>query len=179
MLDTDDANPTDPVNLPNEESHDLEAADRLKVVEDKQKDNPTFPDGHLVAASYRFMGPIPSPQDLARYEAVIPGLADRLINRFEKQSDHRMTMETSVTASDALRANLGLAAGFIVAVVMIIGSVYLIAHGHDVSGTLLGTGTLGSLVGTFVYGTNIRNQERGERRKALMESDEEIDEKDK
>ena len=59
--------------------------------------NKALPDSPVLSASYQFMGPIPSPQDLARYEAVIPGLGDRLINRFEKQSDHRMALESAVT----------------------------------------------------------------------------------
>ena len=135
------------------------------------------PHARVMASSYQFMGPIPSPQVLAHYEAVIPGLADRLINRFEKQSDHRMTMESSVTKSDAQRANGGLIAGFIIAFVTITSSTYCIMHGHEWSGTILGSGTLASLVGTFVYGSNSRRQERIERQKVLMEPDEE-DEKE-
>lgn len=133
------------------------------------------PSAGIVAASYQFIGPIPSPQDLAHYESVIPGLADRLISRFEKQSDHRMSMEREVTRADAKRANCGLAAGFSVAVVTLVSSTICILHGHDWSGTILGGGTLASLVGTFVYGSNSRKQERIERQKILVEPDEKHD----
>ncbi len=44
----------------------------------------------------------------------MPGLADRIITRFERQSEHRMELEKYVTRTNALRANLGLAAGLIV-----------------------------------------------------------------
>lgn len=125
--------------------------------------------GSLVSASYQFTGPIPSPQDLARYEAIIPGLADRLITRFEKQSDHRMAMEREVIQSDMRRANWGLGAGFIVAIASIAASGYVIATGHDTAGTILGGTTIASLVGTFVYGTRSRRQERKDREKMLID----------
>ena len=137
------------------------------------------PTGGIVAASYQFMGPIPSPQDLARYEAIIPGLGDRLISRFEKQSDHRMSMEKEVTRADAKRANWGLIAGFAVALATIGSSTLCIMNGHDWPGTVLGGGALVSLVGTFVYGSNSRRQERLERQKILVEPDEKQDEKQK
>lgn len=44
----------------------------------------------------------------------MPGLADQIITRFERQSEHRMELEKYVTRTSALRANLGLAAGLIV-----------------------------------------------------------------
>ena len=86
-----------------------------------------------------------------------------------------MTMETEVVKSDALRANLGLAAGFVVALAFIGGSAYCIVNGHDVAGTVLGGGTIASLVGTFVYGTNSRRHERKEREKMLVKPQDEPD----
>ena len=125
----------------------------------------------LVEASYQFTGPIPSPQDLAQYEAIMPGLADRLIERFERQSEHRMALEREVTRADVRRANLGLTAGFTVALTSIGASAFLVAHGHDVAGTVLGGATIVSLVSTFIYGTNSRKEERLQREKLLVGPD--------
>ena len=129
-------------------------------------DHPASP-AQIVSASYQFTGPIPSSQDLAHYEQVVPGLADRLIERFEKQSDYRMALEKQVIAADNRRANLGLIAGFLIAMTSIGASMDLILHGHDIAGTVLGGGTIVSLVSTFVYGTNSRRKERMEREKLL------------
>ena len=38
-------------------------------------------------------GPIPDPALLKAYDIVVPGLAERIVNRWEKQSDHRMALE--------------------------------------------------------------------------------------
>lgn len=38
-------------------------------------------------------GPLPSPEDLERYNQIIPGGADRIMTRVEKQSTHRQELE--------------------------------------------------------------------------------------
>ncbi len=52
----------------------------------------------------------------------------------------------------------------------ILASAYVIVHGYDVAGTILGGGTLVGLVGTFVYGTNSRRHERLDREKLLTDT---------
>lgn len=45
----------------------------------------------LIAASHSetFIGPIPSPKDLAQYEQLQPGLAERIIQMAEREQQHR------------------------------------------------------------------------------------------
>src|SRR6266511_4862554 len=61
-----------------------------------------------------YSGPLPHPQLLAHYERLVPGSAERMLARFEKQSDHRMYLEKKVIDSDARRADCGVGAGLIV-----------------------------------------------------------------
>jgi len=63
-------------------------------------------------------GPIPSADELAKYEAVLPGAAERLLSiheeqvaRLGKQADHRMELEKTVVFGDSWRAWAGLAVG--------------------------------------------------------------------
>ena len=42
-----------------------------------------------------FRGPIPPPEIISGYEAIIPGAADRILAMAEKQSQHRQEMEKS------------------------------------------------------------------------------------
>jgi uncharacterized membrane protein len=37
-----------------------------------------------------YSGPLPPPEAMAKYEAILPGFTDRLLTNFEKQSTHRM-----------------------------------------------------------------------------------------
>ncbi len=101
------------------------------------------------------------------YETILPGSAERFlqmreqeINLAQKQVEHRMALEQKVIRGDNSRANWGMATGFIIALTGIGSSVVMILHGHDVAGSVFAGTTFVSLVGTFVYGTNSRKEER-------------------
>lgn len=85
----------------------------------------------------------------------------------ERQSAHRIDLEKSVIAADIRRANLGVAAGFIVALAFLVGSVVLVLSGYAVAGTIFATVDIVGLVATFVYGTERRRKEREDRAKML------------
>ncbi len=90
----------------------------------------------------------------------------------ENQSAHRISLEKTVIEGDNKRANWGLICGFIFGLVVVVLSFILIWNGHDVAGTVLGTTDLVALVGTFIYGTRARAQERerrNEKNKALTQ----------
>ena len=74
----------------------------------------------------------------------------------EKQSDHRMLMERKIISGDSNRSYLGLGAGFILSVMVILGGFYLIFQGHDLAGSVLIGLNLVGLAGVFVYGSNTR-----------------------
>jgi hypothetical protein len=96
---------------------------------------------------------------------VVPGAAEKIITQFVTQGNHRMALEDTVIRGDQRRANWGLAAGFVLAMVTVVGSLFLAYMGKElagVSGLFLG---LGSLVGVFVYGSRNRSQERVEKEK--------------
>ena len=78
----------------------------------------------------------------------------------ENQSSHRQGIENKVISSDVTNANRGMIFGFIIGLFGIAGGVFLIYNGINTLGGLLAFGTIGSLVGTFVYGTHQRQTER-------------------
>lgn len=77
--------------------------------------NPASPAAQQVArvAAVSYSGPLPRPSDLEQYDAIVPGMAERLLVKFEQQADHRMALENHVIRSDVKRANWGLGAAFI------------------------------------------------------------------
>lgn len=81
------------------------------------------------------------------------------------QSDHRQVLEKSVINSDIKNSRLGLYFGFIIGMTGIISGTILIAVGHVIAGSVIGGGTLASLAGTFVYGSQGRKREREEKTK--------------
>lgn len=129
---------------------------------------PASPAEMTRAAVYRsheqlHIGPLPDPDTLERYNQIVPGAADAMINQFVAQSEHRRRMEDFVIRNNARRANWGLAAGFIVGIVGVAGSVWVMLYGNAIVGGLAFGTTLGSLVGTFIYGTRSQRQERIEK----------------
>ncbi len=112
-------------------------------------------------------GPLPAPAVLREYDDIVPGAAKTIIALFEKQSNHRIEMEKHVTREDVKRSYWGLAAGFVLSFVCITGSIWLVSQDHDAAGTIIAGGSVATLAGVFVYGTNSRKKERESRVKQL------------
>lgn len=120
-----------------------------------------------VTQSWR--GPIPAPDDLARYKEVDPALPDRILamaertlELTEKQTDHRIEMERRSVLGMNWRANAGLWLGFILAVFVFGGCGWLISAGHEIAGTVIASVDVVGLVSVFVYGRHdqARQEER-------------------
>jgi len=45
-------------------------------------------------------GPLPAPEDMARYEAILSGAAERIFKKFEEQASHRMEVEKTALNAD-------------------------------------------------------------------------------
>jgi uncharacterized membrane protein len=112
----------------------------------------------------------PSPEELAQYDAILPGAADRLLKTYESQVSHRQYLERIAVESGIRARTAGLAAGFTVALAFLVASVYLIATGREIAGTIIGTVDLVALVSVFVLGRNMQRAEREEKSRQLPDS---------
>ena len=124
-------------------------------------------ESEIVAYEESFRGPLPPPQTLAQYEAILPGSAERLMTMAESQAEHRhkveMTVVTTAQSSisqESRRAYLGLTCAALIAIVLILCGTFLVYNGHDWAGTTMIVSTIASVVGVFVYGTQTRRSER-------------------
>lgn len=70
-------------------------------------------------------GPLPHPSILQSYEAVIPGSAARILTSSEIQAKHRQELESSVIKANILAQGRGLNYAFILALVTIVGGIFL------------------------------------------------------
>ena len=119
-------------------------------------------------------GPLPPPGALRSFEEVIPGSAERILTMAEKQMDHRILVERKIISGDYIQSYLGIAAGFLLSVMIILGGIYLIIQGHDwAGGILIGLDLIG-LATVFVLGSNSRRAPRRE----MLERMPELDRKD-
>ena len=114
--------------------------------------------------------PLPAPADFQRYEEILPGAANRILEILERQQAHQhsrermaleqagiiLDIERKAAASDSRRAYLGIASGLAITLLTIGGSIYLIDNGHDWAGLTLAGINLTGLAGVFVYGARNR-----------------------
>ena len=138
---------------------------KLKVK--SKSSNSLQPKSHVNIASHHFSGPIPPPDILERYNVVHPGASGIILEAFQKQSDHRRNLESIVIRQGARDSLLGLIFAFILGLSTVMGAVICILNEHQTAGTLLGGVGLTSLVGTFIYGTRSRRQERETKAKLM------------
>ncbi len=145
----------------NSPSSSREVLEATPVESEKQRDV-----ARIVSAEYKesfFAGPLPPPEILQRYNEIVPGSAKQIVDIFNAQSHHRMSLEKKVVGGDSLRAYIGLGCGFAVCLANFYLAQLLIVNGHGVSGALLSGVNLVGLVSVFVYGTQMRKQERVEK----------------
>ncbi len=107
-----------------------------------------------------FSGPLPPPAEMERYEAICPGFAEKLMERYIKQSDHRMSLESKVIDSDIKNSARGQIFAFILALTTILIGGLLIYLNKTVIGIVSILGALSAVVGVFVYGNESKKNER-------------------
>ena len=111
-----------------------------------------------------FVGPMPPPELIAQYEAILPGAAEFFFETLERQSLHRRSLEARVVEANITHEKVGMWLAFVLAMAMVFCGAFLIFEDKDSQGLAMIGGTLAALCGVFVYS---RRQER----KALREKD--------
>lgn len=109
-------------------------------------------------------GPLPTPEALKEYNAVIPGCAERIVKMAENQSAHRIGLENKVIDSQLSESKRGQYIGLVVALVCIGAAIWLALAGHDPVAGILAGGTVIGLVTVFVVGK--KEQKRDLERKS-------------
>jgi uncharacterized membrane protein len=129
---------------------------------------PAKPGDSIVAHTevlYTHSGPLPEPSQLAQYENISPGAADRIISMAEKQSSHRQFIEKTLILSNSRNSTLGVISAFVLGMVTIVGGIVLAFHGRELSGAIIGSAGLIGLASVFIYGTRSSRAERMEKSK--------------
>lgn len=94
-------------------------------------------------------GPIPPPTMIANYEKALPGSADRILKMAEDQQAHRHELERTNLQANISSEKRGTWIGGAIALIVVLGSFFLIAIGKSIEGfgTIL-TGLV-MLIGLF------------------------------
>ncbi|MBR0038944.1 MAG: DUF2335 domain-containing protein [Lachnospiraceae bacterium] len=114
-------------------------------------------------------GPIPSADELAKYEAVSPGITQILLSTYQRQVNHRIEIESSVVKQNNINSARGQTYAFIIVLVAMVAGFALIIFNKDVAGLSTIIFALAGLVGTFLYGRSQEKKERIEKAKQVPE----------
>lgn len=109
------------------------------------------------------IGPLPDPETLSEYSAIIPNGAERIMQMAEKQLDHRMKMENKVVSGQMLQSNIGQFLAFFIGIAALSAATYCIVTGHEWAGGILGVSGLTGLVTAFIKGRSQQEKNLAEK----------------
>lgn len=107
-----------------------------------------------------FSGPLPPPQIIKGYDAIVPGSANIIIDSFVQQSEHRRNIETQVTTSEIKRAERGQNYAFIIVLLLIIAAGYGIYKGHTWVAVIFGGPAIIQIVSMFISGKSLKKRKK-------------------
>lgn len=135
------------------EEHDLAKSDRTKAQTPTTRLQVTHSQIHV--------GPLPPPEQLAKYNEVVANGAERIFTMVEKQLAHRQGSETAAVEAEIKRSFRGLAVGFATTILALSVSAVLIYNGHDFAGASLFGVSLVAIVVAFVSGSAMQKKLEG------------------
>ncbi len=105
----------------------------------------------VVHRSEFFAGPLPPPDVLKEYDAILEGAAERIIQNSEKQAKHRRTLESDVVGTNLKMESRGQLLAFVVVMTAVIGGMVLIALDKQISGLAAFISAVGGTAGLFMW----------------------------
>ncbi len=117
----------------------------------------------VVASSLTYRGPLPTANELGKYEQTCKGAADRIISMAEKQAEHRQNIETIAIKAATERSILGVKYAYRIAIAAFFLAGFCFYFDHAVAGGVIFGSTLISIISAFIYGTSSNKQEREEK----------------
>ena len=124
----------------------------------------------LAFSATSYSGPLPPAAELREYDLIHPGLADRIVGQWERQTTHRQDLERIVVNSNVGHARVGQWLAFLLALAGMAIAGLLIYTGHSVKGFSLVVGELVGLAGLFLYQRRRQEHELATKRQALQQS---------
>jgi uncharacterized membrane protein len=117
------------------------------------------------------VGPLPPPEQLAKYNMVVEGGADRIFTIFEEQARHRMGLEKTHLDSGLRFRARGQAAAFAIGIFGLGVCLWLGLAGHDWLAGTVGVADIAGLAGLFIYGRAEQKDERTKKAQLMAGAD--------
>jgi uncharacterized membrane protein len=122
----------------------------------------------IQASRTQFIGPIPPPEILLKYNEALPNAAERIVAMAESQLKHRQTLERQVIDSNCKAQQRGPIYGLIVCLSAIGSGVYLIHSGQSAAGLAAIITALAGLAVVFITGKAMQQKQLRDQAAALV-----------
>ncbi|EDN70439.1 conserved hypothetical protein, membrane [Beggiatoa sp. PS] len=112
----------------------------------------------ITQITQQFLGPIPPPEILQRYDQIIQGAAERIFVMAEEDAKHQHEIEKTALNLAAAEVKRGQAYGLIIGILAFVTSMVALVLGSEKTAMALGGTTVVGLVAVFVTGRLIKFQ---------------------
>ena len=100
----------------------------------------------------QYSGPIPPPEMMREFDAVVPGAADRILSMAERQETHRHSLEIAHVRGNLVSQYIGQASGLLIGLAGIGCGTFLLYKGQSLEGFGAMFGPLAGLAAVFIIG---------------------------
>jgi len=112
-------------------------------------------------------GPLPSPAELEKYEALHPGATKQLFDNFISQTNHRMELEKLVIQGDNKRASNAQRNSFVITIAILLLAAFLFYLGRSGLAVAAIFAALAPIIISFITSSISRQKERESKRKGM------------
>lgn len=109
-------------------------------------------ESHQVTQVHAWQGPLPAPEDLKRYDIIVPGAADRILSMAEEEMKHRHSKENRTLKCNSILITMSTIFAFL-CVIVLAGILCFAIYVHSDTGAITtAIGAIAAVVGLFTYG---------------------------
>lgn len=105
---------------------------------------------HIAIASQAWQGPLPSPNDLERFDGVVPGLAERIVKMAESEGTHSRRVQLIAVTTASIAQVLGQVFALTVALAGLWAAYRLAMADHESVAIVVGGATITTIVAAFL-----------------------------
>lgn len=111
-----------------------------------------------ISEQTHYSGPLPLPEDLAKYDQVVPGAAERIIKMAENEMEHRHVQENRMSKSVIITTIISIIFAFLSVIILSGITFYALYKGYDTVAASIAVGAIAAVAGVFIFFKSKQNK---------------------
>lgn len=124
--------------------------------------NPPKEQQHVETYAVRqshYSGPLPMPEDLAKYDQVVPGAAERIIRMAEEEMKHRHENDNRMARSIIRTTVISIVFAFLSVIILSLIVFFALYSGYDKVAGVIAVGSIAAVAGVFIFFKKSKDKE--------------------